>query len=153
MNAALGAKYGIESKQNALVETARKLAHMVNNAFNVKLKIHSPSRVMAESGKFIVEGIIVGMKEQFGIAKNMVSNFATDLETSFSPNLTIPDVSFKINPVTSNFVFNDWMSNLNIRKSNQNMVLEVDGKVLAETTCESINNLTAQTGTIPLRAF
>ena len=32
-------------------------------------------------------------------------------------------------------------------------VLEVDGKVLAETTCESINNLTAQTGTIPLRAF
>lgn len=153
MNAALGAKQGIESKQNSLVETARKLASMVTRAFNVKLKIHSPSRVMAESGKFVVEGIIVGMKEQFDIAKNMVSNFATDLETSFSPNLTIPDVSFKINPVTSNFVFNDWMSNLNNRKSNQNIVLEVDGKVLAETTCESINNLTAQTGTIPLRAF
>lgn len=153
MNAALGAKQGIESKQNSLVETARKLASMVTRAFNVKLKIHSPSRVMAESGKFVVEGIIVGMKEQFDIAKSMVSNFATDLETSFSPNLTIPDVSFKINPVTSNFVFNDWMSNLNNRKSNQNIVLEVDGKVLAETTCESINNLTAQTGTIPLRAF
>lgn len=153
MNAALGAKYGIESKQGSLVDAARKLAHMVNNAFNVKLKIHSPSRVMAESGKFVVEGIIVGMKEQFGIAKNMVSNFATDLETSFSPNLTIPDVSFKINPVSSNLVFTDWMSNLNNRKSNQNIILEVDGKVLAETTCESINNLTAQTGTIPLRAF
>ena len=153
MNAVFGAKYGIESKQGSLVDAARKLAQMVNNAFRVKLKIHSPSKVMAESGKFVVEGIIVGMKEQFGIAKNMVSNFATDLETSFSPNLTIPDVSFKINPVTSNFVFNDWMSNLNNRKSNQNIVLEVDGKVLAETTCESINNLTAQTGTIPLRAF
>ena len=126
---------------------------MVNNAFRVKLKIQSPSRVMAESGRYIVEGVIVGMEDQFDNAKNMVSNFATDLETSFSPNLTIPDVSFKINPVTSNFVFNDWMSNLNNRKSNQNIVLEVDGKVLAETTCESINNLTAQTGTIPLRAF
>ena len=153
MNAALGAKYGIESKQNSLVETARNLASMVTRAFNVKLKIYSPSRVMAESGKFVVEGIIVGMEDQFDNAKNMVSNFATDLETSFSPNLTIPDVSFKINPVSSNLVFTDWMSNLNNRKSNQNIVLEVDGKVLAETTCESINNLTAQTGTIPLRAF
>ena len=55
-------------------------------------------------------------------------------------------------PLENNLGWLDKLANmLNERMGgNRTIVLEVDGRALAQTTCDNINDLTRQRGSIPL---
>lgn len=59
-----GVNRGMNSKRGALIATARSLAAAIQNAFNVKLDINSPSREGFKSGVFVGEGIDLGMQSK-----------------------------------------------------------------------------------------
>lgn len=61
---------GIGSMAGAAISKAKSIAHSVTNTIKSALKIHSPSRVMAEIGKYIGQGLVKGMT---GSTKNVQS--------------------------------------------------------------------------------
>ncbi len=55
---------GINSRKAAAVAAARSVANSVNAEFNKIQKIHSPSKVWEEKGKFLIQGGVIGMEKQ-----------------------------------------------------------------------------------------
>lgn len=55
---------GINSMRGAVMAAAQSVASAAANAVNSALKIHSPSRLMIESGQYTGEGLAIGMESQ-----------------------------------------------------------------------------------------
>ena len=53
---------GINSKRGAVMAAARSVASAAASAVNSALKIHSPSRLMIETGQYADEGLIKGFE-------------------------------------------------------------------------------------------
>ena len=60
-NVCKGLSNGIKENGVIVTDSATKLGTNVVKAFNKTLKIHSPSKVMEESGKYITDGLVDGM--------------------------------------------------------------------------------------------
>lgn len=60
-----GLRAGMLAKKATLVATAASMAYAIQKAFNVSLDIHSPSRVMMESGANVGAGVVEGMRRTF----------------------------------------------------------------------------------------
>ncbi|HSN23128.1 MAG TPA: tape measure protein [Methylomicrobium sp.] len=70
---------GISSMAGSLLDKARNMAGQVADAFSGALKIGSPSKVMAELGRFVVQGIIVGIGSEIS---NMISAIGSAFDGS-----------------------------------------------------------------------
>lgn len=92
INAAQGAIDGMLSKLSELKSTAKYLASQVNGSFNAWLKIRSPSRVMMESGKFVVEGVAEGIEDAAHMAERAAADLGKGVETSFDMRMATPDM-------------------------------------------------------------
>mgnify|MGYP002768562563 CR=1 FL=1 len=92
INAAQGAIDGMLSKLSELKSTAKYLASQVNGSFNAWLKIRSPSRVMMESGKFVVEGVAEGIEDAAHVAERAAADLGKGVETSFDMRMATPDM-------------------------------------------------------------
>ena len=64
VNMMRGVNDGMNSMRGTLIATARSMASAIQKAFNVKLKINSPSREGYKSGAFYGEGIDLGMQSK-----------------------------------------------------------------------------------------
>lgn len=62
-NVSDGLAQGMESRASRLSESSKKLADVITSSFTDKMKIKSPSEVMAEYGKYIAEGLAKGMED------------------------------------------------------------------------------------------
>lgn len=71
-----GLRDGILSMQGSLVATARSMAAAVQRAFDVELKIHSPSKTMIDSGEDVGMGGIIGLRNMIPDAKSAAQDFA-----------------------------------------------------------------------------
>lgn len=69
INAMSGLISGMNAMRGAVMATAASIANAAADAVNNALKIHSPSRVLADSGKYSGEGLIVGMENMRGAVK------------------------------------------------------------------------------------
>lgn len=58
-----GLIHGIEGAAGALYDKARRIAHTISSTIKGALGIHSPSRVMMSHGRFIAEGLALGMEK------------------------------------------------------------------------------------------
>lgn len=74
-----GLANGIRSNQWMVTNAARDSALSAKNAFNSTLQIHSPSRVMMESGNYFVSGIASGISHSIRQATEEVSYMANRL--------------------------------------------------------------------------
>ena len=92
VNAVDGAIVGINSRSGKLFDLARSLGSRVQKYFNFPLKINSPSRAMAESGKFVVEGVAEGIEDAAHIAEQAASDLGKGVETSFDMRMATPDM-------------------------------------------------------------
>lgn len=123
--------------------------------------IHSPSRVFATVGDFLVQGLGEGIEDNTHYATDAIEDMSKEVENAFNPALEVPDVNtpdVDINGVErikqqveldSN---GKWVDIL-VDRLTQNKTpiqLVVGEKVLAETTIDSINALTLQTGRLGL---
>ena len=64
---------GINARRGAVIAAAQSVAAAAASAVNGALKIHSPSRVMMETGRYVDEGLIKGIEYR----KDAVSAAAT----------------------------------------------------------------------------
>lgn len=93
INAAQGAIDGMLSKLSELKSTAKYLASQVNGSFNAWLKIRSPSRVMMESGKFVVEGVAEGIEDAANVAEKAAAKLGEDVEVAFDATPRMDNVA------------------------------------------------------------
>ena len=60
---------GINSMRGSVIAAARSVANAAANAVNSELQIHSPSRLMIESGQYADEGLAIGLENKTGSVK------------------------------------------------------------------------------------
>lgn len=79
-----GLNSGMLSMLPTLVATAASMAASIQSAFDVELKIHSPSRVMIDKGEDWGTGGIIGMRNMIPEAKVAAQDFARATTTPFN---------------------------------------------------------------------
>ncbi|MEG1083982.1 MAG: hypothetical protein RSE04_06030 [Hydrogenoanaerobacterium sp.] len=89
-NAMEGFNNGINAMRSTIMATANDIANSVKTTINSALDIHSPSRVLEESGEFTGEGLAVGITKMInrvksaaqGLSDATVEPFATQTTTA-----------------------------------------------------------------------
>lgn len=71
-----GLAAGISSGRSAVVSAAARVAAAAVAAANARLRIHSPSRVMMESGSYFAEGFALGIRRSARTAASAAANLA-----------------------------------------------------------------------------
>lgn len=70
INAMQGLISGLESMRASVMATASSIASAAASAVNSALQIHSPSKVLEESGQYSGEGLVLGMENMRGAVQN-----------------------------------------------------------------------------------
>lgn len=116
-----GITVGIEDKKPILKAAVTSAATMLISCFKTPLQINSPSKVFIEFGHYIVEGLIVGIKNLFGRVSDTAGNLGeTTLDAVASTIGRISDMvdgDIHINPTISPVVD---LSNVNRSLSQMN---------------------------------
>lgn len=92
VDAAKGIVKGLESQAKALEVSANKISDTLVKAVKKRLNIHSPSRVFAELGGFVSEGLAVGVGDKAKAAITSVGSMAAAMTGAFNPQLAMADM-------------------------------------------------------------
>jgi hypothetical protein len=87
--AGLGFKNGILSKIGAVRDASAQLAAAVEKTITVKLSISSPSKILRALGKFVPEGLALGITDNLNSVRQAVATMANVA----IPRLSMPSVS------------------------------------------------------------
>ncbi|EGL8592767.1 tape measure protein [Listeria monocytogenes] len=92
INAAKGLINGLNSQKKQLENTAKSIANTITNSVKKALRIHSPSRVAVELGKFFTSGLGNGVLDG---AKGAVqsTNKMVDKVVNAASNMTVPTIN------------------------------------------------------------
>ena len=86
VNMMSGLVNGINAMRGAVMAAAASVASAASAAVNSTLKIHSPSRVMVESGKFTGQGLVIGMQDMRGaIQAEAQRSLAVPIQDAVAP--------------------------------------------------------------------
>lgn len=77
---------GLQSEGQRIVTYATALASAIKRAFEIKLRISSPSKEMAEIGKYIMMGVGVGMEDGSTFVERQTNQSAEDIINSMKEN-------------------------------------------------------------------
>ncbi|MHC5430413.1 tape measure protein, partial [Listeria monocytogenes] len=165
INAAKGLIKGLNSQKKQLEKTAKSIASTITNSVKKALKIHSPSRVAVELGKFFTgglgNGVLAGAKGAVQSTNKMVDSVVTAASNLTAPKITLPKISAEkalglkssdlnrtitVKAIVENESKNNSNSDLinAIEKSGgRPIILNVDGKVIADSTNNHLGNSTS----------
>ncbi|HFK6909307.1 TPA: tape measure protein [Listeria monocytogenes] len=165
INAAKGLIKGLNSQKKQLEKTAKSIASTITNSVKKALKIHSPSRVAIELGKFFTgglgNGVLAGAKGAVKSTNKMVDSVVTAAYNLTAPKITLPKISAEkalglkssdlnrtitVKAIVENESKNNSNSDLinAIEKSGgRPIILNVDGKVIADSTNNHLGNSTS----------
>ncbi|EAC4387149.1 tail tape measure protein [Listeria monocytogenes] len=97
INAAKGLINGLNSQKKQLEKTAKSIANTITNSVKKALKIHSPSRVAIELGKFFTgglgNGVLAGAKGAVQSTNKMVDKVVNAASNMTVPVITLPKIS------------------------------------------------------------
>ncbi|ENL8762921.1 tape measure protein [Listeria monocytogenes] len=97
INAAKGLINGLNSQKKQLEKTAKSIANTITNSVKKALKIHSPSRVAIELGKFFTgglgNGVLVGAKGAVQSTNKMVDKVVNAASNMTVPTINLPKIS------------------------------------------------------------
>lgn len=85
VNIMQGLNNGLLSMKSTLMETAQGIANDIKNTINSTLDIHSPSRVMIESGEFTGMGLIKGLENLTGKVVKTSQGIGNSVAVNMSP--------------------------------------------------------------------
>ena len=150
---------GISNMVSWIGEKIRGFGESVLNGLKSFFGIHSPSRLMKDKvGKYLALGIGEGFVSEMGAVNKEIQDSMKPLTAarnfSISGEIEAP-VAIKANSGSlaslenNNGWFTKLASTLNGNDSKQ-IILQVDGKTFAQASINSINQLTKQTGSLPL---
>ncbi|MBF2642693.1 tape measure protein [Listeria seeligeri] len=165
INAAKGLIKGLNSQKKQLEKTSKSIASTITNSVKKALKIHSPSRVAIELGKFFTgglgNGVLAGAKGAVKSTNKMVDSVVTAASNLTAPKITLPKISAEkalglkssdlnrtitVKAIVENESKNNSNSDLinAIEKSGgRPIILNVDGKVIADSTNNHLGNSTS----------
>ena len=127
---------GIKSAKDWVLNKIKSFGNSILDGIKGIFGIHSPSKVLFEIGGYLDEGFINGVDSMKNdIEKQVDSTFGSGLDYLYNGydnfNYSIPDTNY-----TDSFSQTILLENRN----NNNTILSVDGKVLAETVNEYNEN-------------
>ncbi|EAK9503763.1 tail tape measure protein [Listeria monocytogenes] len=97
INAAKGLINGLNSQKKQLESTAKSIANTITNSVKKALRIHSPSRVAVELGKFFTSGlgngVLDGAKGAVQSTNKMVDKVVNAASNMTVPAITLPKIS------------------------------------------------------------
>ncbi|EHE2769282.1 tape measure protein [Listeria monocytogenes] len=97
INAAKGLINGLNSQKKQLENTAKSIANTITNSVKKALRIHSPSRVAIELGKFFTgglgNGVLAGAKGAVQSTNKMVDKVVNAASNMTVPVITLPKIS------------------------------------------------------------
>ncbi|EAC4958838.1 tail tape measure protein [Listeria monocytogenes] len=97
INAARGLINGLNSQKKQLEKTAKSIANTITNSVKKALKIHSPSRVAIELGKFFTgglgNGVLAGAKGAVQSTSKMVDKVVNAASNMTVPTINLPKIS------------------------------------------------------------
>ncbi|OTN90021.1 hypothetical protein A5819_002520 [Enterococcus sp. 7E2_DIV0204] len=124
-NMAAGVANGIREGQGAAVEAMRQLVSAVNEEAKKKAEIKSPSRLFRDTvGKFIAQGVAVGIEEDTAVAVASARNMVTEIQDAVSDkNANMPTATLKVEHDVQNSMVNQMHEMIETIK-NMKVVLE-----------------------------
>lgn len=156
---ALGIKQGIINRSGDVLNMGGWLGSQLSASFKKVLGIHSPSKVMAEAGGFIVKGIEQGMEDQEGSLIRTTENLGKAITSAFDANVELPemvgaDAADKLDAVAGKAQANLTMNAENtagaieslanaiiaMQEDKQPIIVKVGEETLVDTMIEGINN-------------
>lgn len=97
INAAKGLINGLNSQKKQLEKTAKSIANTITNSVKKALRIHSPSRVAIELGKFFTgglgNGVLAGANGAVQSTNKMVDKVVNAASNMTVPTITLPKIS------------------------------------------------------------
>lgn len=87
LNIMLGLIRGMESMRGLVALTAASIASAAARAVNNALKIHSPSRVLMESGQYTGEGLALGMQESVPAVRSAATSMTEPIRSGVVPEV------------------------------------------------------------------
>ncbi|HAB8739110.1 TPA_asm: tape measure protein [Listeria monocytogenes] len=97
INAARGLINGLNSQKKQLEKTAKSIDNTITNSVKKALKIHSPSRVAIELGKFFTgglgNGVLAGAKGAVQSTNKMVDKVVNAASNMTVPAINLPKIS------------------------------------------------------------
>ncbi|ECP2184073.1 tape measure protein [Listeria monocytogenes] len=97
INAAKGLINGLNSQKKQLENTAKSIANTITNSVKKALKIHSPSRVAIELGKFFTgglgNGVLAGANGAVQSTNKMVDKVVNAASNMTVPTINLPKIS------------------------------------------------------------
>ena len=75
-----GMEQGLADNEHRPLEKARNIAQSITETINKALKVQSPSKVMIEIGRYVSEGLAIGMEEKAYQVYNSAEHVATVAE-------------------------------------------------------------------------
>lgn len=81
-----GLKNGLSNAVGGLLNTVKGIGSSISGAFKSILGIHSPSKVFMEHGKYIVQGLSMGIDQNARMATKSTVDLAKGVNNSFNPN-------------------------------------------------------------------
>ncbi|HAM1453629.1 TPA: tape measure protein [Listeria monocytogenes] len=165
INAARGLINGLNSQKKQLEKTAKSIANTITNSVKKALKIHSPSRVAIELGKFFTgglgNGVLAGAKGAVQSTNKMVDKVVNAASYMTVPTINLPKISAEkalglksvdLNrTITVKTIINNKTkesSNADLIKAIQqsgdrSIIFNVDGKDIADNTNNHIGSSTS----------
>ncbi|HAO5684547.1 TPA: tape measure protein [Listeria monocytogenes] len=165
INAARGLINGLNSQKKQLEKTAKSIANTITNSVKKALKIHSPSRVAIELGKFFTgglgNGVLAGAKGAVQSTNKMVDKVVNAASYMTVPTINLPKISAEkalglksvdLNrTITVKTIINNKTkesSNADLIKAIQQsgdrpIIFNVDGKDIADNTNNHIGSSTS----------
>lgn len=98
-----GIAIGMDSRKAYAIQVASNIAKSVVNTFKAVTQVHSPSRVFMEIGRFIDEGLAIGLRNYAGLAEDEAGSMAegsvSAVQDAIQQLSGMLDGSIDINPV------------------------------------------------------
>ena len=116
-NIMLGLNNGMLAMRPTVIGTAEGIAADVKNAVNGSLDIHSPSRVMEDSGQFTDLGLVKGMRNYSGKVDQTTQEIGDSAASRMSP------IRSRYSPDSSSVTNNQSTSNVSTYSPSFNLTL------------------------------
>ncbi|EAW7138395.1 tape measure protein [Listeria monocytogenes] len=164
INAAKGLINGLNSQKKQLENTAKSIANTITNSVKKALRIHSPSRVAIELGKFFTgglgNGVLAGAKGAVQSTNKMVDKVVNAASNMTVPAITLPKISaekalgLKSVDLNRTITVKTIIDNKTKETSNADLIkaikesgakpviLNLDGEVLANNSNNRIGSMT-----------
>ncbi|MCW10324.1 tail tape measure protein [Listeria monocytogenes] len=164
INAAKGLINGLNSQKKQLEKTAKSIANTITNSVKKALRIHSPSRVAIELGKFFTgglgNGVLAGAKGAVQSTNKMVDKVVNAASNMTVPTITLPKISaekalgLKSVDLNRTITVKAIIDNKTKESSNADLIkaikesgakpviLNLDGEVLANNSNNRIGSMT-----------